>query len=711
MGENMLNEPKTQDSKVQKIIQWRESMETLPDERFFEIMRVYLGEIRTPFNKQNLIEKLSSIFRKEQNKNTILSYLSDFDTKVISIISYAQDLERSSLIDFFKSEYTISEIYAELLNLTERLIIWTYSNPETKKQELRINPLLEDILIPICNVQNLLPKATYAERFYDSSFQISPLFIASFVSYIYENPEMCRNSFAFKKKNSEQLETIFPEKQKCLETLLKAFSNLGLIKQDEKGIFVDENAFLAFSKLEHFKQCAFLSVAGAVRLSRENLRRQAQLLLDVASSIPKEGFSKTSIMRMAFLLNNKKNASSDFSTQGRFSRIMQSYHSKNENLDYNSDIFENIFECATTFGIFTKSGKSENKEEFFCTAKSFLQNENISSSPQKGLVNINAGTSITILPGLTLKELMPLILFMNIKNCSTVSEFEITKNSISRAFNKNYSSPKITQLLEEFSLYKIPQSLAMNIEEWQNTYSSTMLFSGFVLKVNEKNEILVENNPKLKEHIFLKLAPGIFLLDSQAQDDAIALLKSSGIEFIGNIKTALPPRQITEMPLLRSGKNDFEFSPAQNQEQLIKMRHEANEKKDSFMKKLAQMNLSDQQKECLKLRIDRNIILTEEQLRPETVRLEILEADGINYSGKIHLIENAISKGDLIEISFPTELKSSKTEVFLGKPILLSKQTNDTILKLQLEQTQEIKFFSISKISHVKIIRTSVFEN
>lgn len=707
----MLNEPKTQDSKVQKIIQWRESMETLPDERFFEIMRVYLGEIRTPFNKQNLIEKLSSIFRKEQNKNTILSYLSDFDTKVISIISYAQDLERTSLIDFFKSEYTISEIYAELLNLTERLIIWTYSNPETKKQELRINPLLEDILIPICNVQNLLPKATYAERFYDSSFQISPLFIASFVSYIYENPEMCRNSFAFKKKNSEQLETIFPEKQKCLETLLKAFSNLGLIKQDEKGIFVDENAFLAFSKLEHFKQCAFLSVAGAVRLSRENLRRQAQLLLDVASSIPKEGFSKTSIMRMAFLLNNKKNASSDFSTQGRFSRIMQSYHSKNENLDYNSDIFENIFECATTFGIFTKSGKSENKEEFFCTAKSFLQNENISSSPQKGLVNINAGTSITILPGLTLKELMPLILFMNIKNCSTVSEFEITKNSISRAFNKNYSSPKITQLLEEFSLYKLPQSLAMNIEEWQNTYSSTMLFSGFVLKVNEKNEILVENNPKLKEHIFLKLAPGIFLLDSQAQDDAIALLKSSGIEFIGNIKTALPPRQITEMPLLRSGKNDFEFSPAQNQEQLIKMRHEANEKKDSFMKKLAQMNLSDQQKECLKLRIDRNIILTEEQLRPETVRLEILEADGINYSGKIHLIENAISKGDLIEISFPTELKSSKTEVFLGKPILLSKQTNDTILKLQLEQTQEIKFFSISKISHVKIIRTSVFEN
>ena len=127
----MLNLQTQQNPKVKRIIQWREYLETLPDERFFEIIRIYLGEIHTPFNKQNLIERLSSIFRKEQNKNVILSFLSDLDIKVISLILYIENLEQASLIDFFKSEYSLSDIYSELLNLNERLIIWTYKNPET----------------------------------------------------------------------------------------------------------------------------------------------------------------------------------------------------------------------------------------------------------------------------------------------------------------------------------------------------------------------------------------------------------------------------------------------------------------------------------------------------------------------------------------------------------------------------------------------------
>ena len=62
------NNRKTADPKVERIIRWRESLATMPDERFFEIIRIYLGEIHTPFNKDRLIEQLSSIFRKEQTK-------------------------------------------------------------------------------------------------------------------------------------------------------------------------------------------------------------------------------------------------------------------------------------------------------------------------------------------------------------------------------------------------------------------------------------------------------------------------------------------------------------------------------------------------------------------------------------------------------------------------------------------------------------------
>ena len=74
------------EKKAQRIIRWRETMATLNDERFFEIMRVYIGEIQTPYNKDNLIEQISSILRKEQNKKRIISYLSDFDIKILSVI-------------------------------------------------------------------------------------------------------------------------------------------------------------------------------------------------------------------------------------------------------------------------------------------------------------------------------------------------------------------------------------------------------------------------------------------------------------------------------------------------------------------------------------------------------------------------------------------------------------------------------------------------
>ena len=64
------------DPKVQKIIDWRESIALLPDNHFFEIIRMYLGEIKTPFNKQKLIEALGAFLRHEENRRTLVSLLS-----------------------------------------------------------------------------------------------------------------------------------------------------------------------------------------------------------------------------------------------------------------------------------------------------------------------------------------------------------------------------------------------------------------------------------------------------------------------------------------------------------------------------------------------------------------------------------------------------------------------------------------------------------
>ena len=40
-------------SHAQNVLLWRNALTKLPDNHFFELMRIYLGEIKTPYKKQN----------------------------------------------------------------------------------------------------------------------------------------------------------------------------------------------------------------------------------------------------------------------------------------------------------------------------------------------------------------------------------------------------------------------------------------------------------------------------------------------------------------------------------------------------------------------------------------------------------------------------------------------------------------------------------
>ena len=85
----------------------------------------------------------------------------------------------------------------------------------------------------------------------------------------------------------------------------------------------------------------------------------------------------------------------------------------------------------------------------------------------------------------------------------------------------------------------------------------------------------------------------------------------------------------------------------------------------------------------------------------------------MNYAGKIHLLENAINSGDLIEITIPDEKNSSVINKILGQPLMILKQANDSLVKIAINDEQEncsIRFHSVSRANHIKIIRTSIFK-
>ena len=109
------------DPKVQRIIDWRESFVTLPDNHFFELIRMYLGEIHSPFNKQKLVEQLGAFLRKEENRKKIISLLSETDILILSAIYYIPNATNDKLSVFFSGTMNFASLYERLLNLEERL--------------------------------------------------------------------------------------------------------------------------------------------------------------------------------------------------------------------------------------------------------------------------------------------------------------------------------------------------------------------------------------------------------------------------------------------------------------------------------------------------------------------------------------------------------------------------------------------------------------
>ncbi|MDE6773004.1 MAG: hypothetical protein K2J14_00010 [Treponemataceae bacterium] len=148
---------------VQHIIDWRESMATLPDAYFFELMRMYLGEVRTPYNKTKLIEELGAFLRKEENRRTLVSLLSEDDVRLVCAVWFIQNATQEKVAAFFGEEQSFAAVYERLLNLEERLIVYRHDDVASGKTIVSVNPMLEDVLLPFLRQSVLFSPPVVAE--------------------------------------------------------------------------------------------------------------------------------------------------------------------------------------------------------------------------------------------------------------------------------------------------------------------------------------------------------------------------------------------------------------------------------------------------------------------------------------------------------------------------------------------------------------------
>lgn len=683
---------------------WQEAISSLPDKSFFNIMRLYLGEVKTPYNKLDLVSQLASFIKQEKNTNAILTLLNQTDVKILTAISLISKVSKETLIEFFKGSYSVGEIYSEVINLKERLVIYSRQDEYSDKEFLYINPFLKDAIKPYLSLKLVLPEVAVTSFSTEDIFALSPNFIAGFVSYIKVRGIACKADGTIKKNDINRLEAIFPGRLNCLQLLMNGFINLNLVKENDKGFEIDAKRFDGFAALAENVQYALLSAASVSRFSKDGLKKEAQLLLDCIASIPETGFTRESILRLAFLVGSYTEDGNAFAKKGRFSQMLAAARSEDgTDAVQNADLLDRMIDSAIEFGLLVKLGNNEEGNGVY--GKGQFNSVAPSTGSEPKVLNIDSTFTVSLMPGLSLKALLPLTAFLIIKKCEVVTEFEITRQSASASFDNDWTPELIFEEMEKYTYYQLPQNLKINITEWYNSYSSATLYHGYVLKVTEGNITFAENNPKIKKYIKEKLAEGIYLLNIPVDANISSFINESGLDFLGNVKEPSFASEYTTFPVLRNGQSLSLLNTAGSQDYVKTSAAAADELLKLLQNSLAEADLDLNKKESLEHRIANRMILSEEQMYKASIKTEILEADGMDFAGKVHLIDATIKDEEMMEIQMPEADGSGKFFTMVGYPLILAKQPGEAVLRFQVEPTKEIATILVGRITHLRRLR------
>lgn len=770
------------EQQAQKVVQWRECLTRLPDNLFFELIRMYLGEIKTPYNKQNLIERLGAFLHKEQVQQNILLLLSPTDCQLLSAIFYLENPTHSLLARFFSDTFSTAQLRENLMNLEERLLIFRNTSNLLPKEEpaFFLNPILETILQQRLHPSLLLPlPQEFQNQVEDKPLpQLSAHLLATFFSFAKEYQDLCRQDGTLKKRAIQRLSQIFPfpfteDIVLFFQTLIISLNNLSLLKEDTKGFEPDFQRWTAFSQLPAHLQRAYLAAAACGRDTKANLQKKAGIFLSMVNLCPPEGFTQDAFLRLEFLIQymnpenlklsskvppqteiTKASAESLLSgtragTSSRFARMMAEAE-KNRQAKASQASADTLPEKAPSKHITTTESKSQNQEEplqehlestpqehhlLWCKTlfeaatklalfrptgtgygvKNKLQrvyhpqlSQDNSPVSEKGHITMDAALTATLLPELSLAQILPLLQFLRVSRFDTAMTLEITKDSCLQGFDQGLTPTSIQEILSRYIHHKLPQSLSVSLEDWYHSYNVATLYKGYILHLKEKKDI--SQHPVLAKHIVLQLAEGIYLMNFTNDQEAQGILSKGGFDNAGSIKKAPQHKQLSGFSTnLRelTGTNFLHSPELENfnwqHQQELQQSHIQQLEAD-----LAQQELPLHQKEGLQFRINRKILLIPEQLQGSSVKMEQYEASGMDFVGKVHVTEQAIHQNNLLKLTYLRQDK--EIQVVIGRPVELQKIQGDSMVVLQMDQeSQKFSTFSLGQAQLVRRIQGSIF--
>lgn len=674
-----------------EIESWKQMILTLPDDSFFDLMQIWLGKIESPFNKHNLITRLTNLVSAPKTIERILCLLSSQDKALLSAIEFAPNPTCEFVYSLFKEKVAYPTFTLQLINLEQRLLIYRnrIKSDNTVRETLHLNPILYKALKESAINVNYIVGLKSSSANVSLPMWLNPIFLLSFYSYIEHNHPQIKVDGNFRKKDTSQLKEIFP----VLNHTVAHIDKLRLVKE---LLVVLNLAYIKNEKLYNYQENWLDFFSGEPNLLLQKITIAALALNEEVFNLEDESNSHKSHITKAAIDASAHN----------INRLFLLY---TKNGQYSKENFERLLDLsnlsskkniAFEIGLFSKVDKDS-----YTVCSDYLpyNSENITAPS----VLIESNYSCLVKAFTNSSHLLTLASLARPTFCDIYGQFEITKYSFANLLNRNPNLEDIIEDLNAVTSNKVPQNVLHSLFDWQKAYNKVKLLQGTLIIFQEEKIATLLAGSYLEPYILQVVSPSVFLLDEDKIEEWQEVLTRFGVDPLPQIVAMQNKIEVPKPTTFSEGlliKEEPIPSKKVNTKQ-SKVTHPQEREITSAINSLA---LPSEVNQEYLARLEKKLILFPESVQRPSTTFEKREARGLDHQGKISVIRHALTtKKELLEINLISPI-NGESQILL-MPSSLSKAKSDQVLQGITLQSQEELTIDLNQIKSVRRLLSALF--
>lgn len=457
--------------------EWRKLIYDLSDQTFFDLVRNYLGDIHTPFNKHKLLDKLEAFLLKPSNLDQIISMIDSSDASLLTAIDFLINADINQLYDIFRDEKPYYSFYTHLMNLEERMLICPAGGGK-EAHAVVISPLFKDELEKrVMDFDHFLGCTKGAVKENSKYAWYDVPVIAAYISYL----------LAKKGRNTKKIPacSLAPEHGEIIKDILIKHSlikqtgrHMASVKDNFEGLFLLDN-----EGISRFFINSYLSADPLDTLIYENMRPDRVY--------PEKAFARL-VKSTAYMVSR------------------------------------DVGDIRTHRAVLVNAG-------LVAEDTAGLRKLVPLPAPGKGKIVVQPDFSLYTQGALDFEESITIAFFAEIRELDVINRWEVTKESFMRGIRAGIEASAFIRLLEKKSGAPLPQNILFSFKSWEEECRGIAVYRGCIIKVDSRFSNLLDNNSHFKRYIKEKLSDGIYLVP---EDDFPSAMKV--VENISGQSLALP---------------------------------------------------------------------------------------------------------------------------------------------------------------------------